>query len=128
MTQAGCHHRYDMGAVLGAGSFGVVREAIERSGLQRRYACKTVPKVPKRGVGTPRYLLKLQSEVDVMRQLGSSLDAVFLKACYPPHRLLVDAAPSKLWSHSLAASLHQLHLALSYLGGDAGAQACWDAG
>lgn len=43
------------------------------------YACKTIPKIPKRGKGTPRYLLKLQTEVDAMVQLGPSLDAVYLK-------------------------------------------------
>ena len=44
-----------------------------------RFACKTIPKIPKRGKGTPRYLLKLQTEVDAMVQLGPSLDAVYLK-------------------------------------------------
>ncbi len=38
-----------------------------------------MPKIPKRGKGTPRYLLKLQTEVDAMVQLGPSLDAVYLK-------------------------------------------------
>lgn len=73
---AGC--RYDIGKVLGAGSFGIVREAIEKS-TGRRYACKTIPKIPKRGLCTPRYLLKLQTEVDVMQQLGASLDSVHLQ-------------------------------------------------
>ena len=45
------------------------------------FACKTIPKIPKRGKGTPRYLLKLQTEVDAMVQLGPSLDAVYLKVC-----------------------------------------------
>eukprot|EP00884_Botryococcus_braunii_P020658 jgi/Botrbrau1/7276/Bobra.0318s0014.1 len=71
-------HKYDLGKVLGAGSFGVVREAIYKSS-GRKYACKTIPKVPKRGNSTPRYLLKIQTEVDVMQQLGPSLDSVFLK-------------------------------------------------
>ena len=70
--------RYNLGKVLGAGSFGVVREAKEKS-TDRHYACKTIPKVPKRGLCTPRYLLKLQTEVDVMQQLGASLDSVYLK-------------------------------------------------
>ncbi len=35
--------------------------------------------MPKRGGSTPRYLLKLQTEVDAMQQLGPSLDAVYLK-------------------------------------------------
>ena len=71
-------NRYNLGKVLGAGSFGVVREAKEKS-TDRHYACKTIPKVPKRGFCTPRYLLKLQTEVDVMQQLGASLDSVYLK-------------------------------------------------
>jgi calcium-dependent protein kinase len=45
--------RYYLGRVLGAGSFGVVREAIGvSSGL--RHAVKTIPKAPKRGPATPR--------------------------------------------------------------------------
>lgn len=70
--------RFQIGASLGAGSFGIVREAIDvRTG--RRWAVKSIAKVPKNGHPTPRYLLKLQTEVDVMRQLGASLDAVHLK-------------------------------------------------
>ena len=38
-------NRYKLGKVLGAGSFGIVREATERK-TGRRYACKTIPKVP----------------------------------------------------------------------------------
>jgi calcium-dependent protein kinase len=112
--------------VIGAGSFGTVREAVERSTGQR-FAVKTVSKVPKRGPPTPRcgtaqqrrmprwpaaagsqvawcahtsyppppppgpnpthppthpplkrYLLKLRAEVEVMQQLGVSLNAVYL--------------------------------------------------
>lgn len=66
-----------VGKVIGAGSFGVVREAVQR-GTGIRYAVKSVPKMPKRGVPTPRYLLKLRQEVDAMQQLGASLDAVYL--------------------------------------------------
>jgi len=45
--------RYYLGRVLGAGSFGVVREAISvDSG--HRHAVKTIPKAPKRGPATPR--------------------------------------------------------------------------
>lgn len=70
--------RYDITDVLGAGSFGIVRKAVDRqTGCQ--YACKTVPKMPKRGKPTPRYLLKLQQEVDAMQQLGGSFDAVYLR-------------------------------------------------
>lgn len=70
--------RYEITKVLGAGSFGVVREAVDRD-TGRQYACKTVPKMPKRGKPTPRYLLKLQQEVDAMQQLGGSFDAVYLR-------------------------------------------------
>ncbi|KAK9823598.1 hypothetical protein WJX72_004124 [[Myrmecia] bisecta] len=73
--------RYDLGKVLGAGSFGIVREATEKR-TGRKFACKTVPKIPKRGIGTPRYLLKIQTEVDAMEQLGGSLDAVSLQDVY----------------------------------------------
>eukprot|EP00197_Chlamydomonas_leiostraca_P016234 CAMPEP_0202862620 /NCGR_PEP_ID=MMETSP1391-20130828/3593_1 /ASSEMBLY_ACC=CAM_ASM_000867 /TAXON_ID=1034604 /ORGANISM="Chlamydomonas leiostraca, Strain SAG 11-49" /LENGTH=572 /DNA_ID=CAMNT_0049542175 /DNA_START=227 /DNA_END=1946 /DNA_ORIENTATION=- len=70
--------KYFVGRVIGAGSFGVVRECVEiHSG--RRLAVKTVGKVPKRGMSTPRYLLKLRTEVEIMQQLGYSLDAVNLK-------------------------------------------------
>ena len=75
--------RFDIKGVLGAGSFGVVREAVNRI-TGRKYACKTIPKVPKRGKPTPRYLLKLQQEVDAMQQLGASFDAVYLKVSSPP--------------------------------------------
>lgn len=42
-----------MGKVIGAGSFGTVREAAEAA-TGRKYAIKTVSKIPKRGPPTPR--------------------------------------------------------------------------
>lgn len=42
--------------------------------------CGRRPQVPKNARATPRYLLKIQTEVDAMQQLGGSLDAVFLQA------------------------------------------------
>ena len=63
------------------------------------FACKTIPKIPKRGKGTPRYLLKLQTEVDAMVQLGPSLDAVFLK---------VRAAELGVCMHPLQTLVHQI--------------------
>lgn len=69
---------YEMGEVLGAGSFGVVRACRRRDGKGPAAAVKTISKVPRRGPATPRHLLKLRSEADVMRQLGPSLDAVSL--------------------------------------------------
>ena len=80
--------RYEVKGVLGAGSFGVVREAVDTAS-GRQYACKTIPKVPKRGKPTPRYLLKLQQEVDAMQQIGASFDAVYLRVC-----LLTGPSPS----------------------------------
>jgi serine/threonine protein kinase len=63
---------------LGAGSFGVVRECMDRK-TDRRFAVKSINKIPKNARPTPRYLLKIQTEVDAMQQLGGSLDAVFLQ-------------------------------------------------
>ncbi|KXZ54832.1 hypothetical protein GPECTOR_4g903 [Gonium pectorale] len=70
--------KYHLGRVIGAGSFGVVRECVEKA-TGRVNAVKTIPKVPKRGLPTPRYLLKLRTEVEIMQQLGYSLDAVNLR-------------------------------------------------
>lgn len=53
---------YYLGRVIGAGSFGVVREGIEVS-TGRRFAVKTVSKVPKRGAPTPRYAGSVLSPV-----------------------------------------------------------------
>jgi calcium-dependent protein kinase len=38
-----------------------------------------IPKTPRNRKSSPKYLLKLQNEVDCMRQLGASLNAVFLQ-------------------------------------------------
>jgi len=64
------------------------------------YACKTIPKLPKKGRGTPRYLLKIQTEVDAMLQLGPSLDAVFLQVLlYSGLALLsIEVATLHVWS------------------------------
>ncbi|GBF98366.1 calcium dependent kinase [Raphidocelis subcapitata] len=75
------HENYFIGRVIGAGSFGTVREGTEAL-TGRRYAIKTVSKIPKRGPPTPRYLLKLRAEVEVMAQLGVSLNAVHLQDVY----------------------------------------------
>ena len=42
-------------------------------------AAAAAVQVPKNARATPRYLLKIQTEVDAMQQLGGSLDAVFLQ-------------------------------------------------
>ena len=129
---------YSLGAVLGAGSFGVVRECTDRR-TGRRFAVKSINKVrsgtdglhvvvaatlclcetplcsfqpslrmlcrvagqpccyapavnlcqvPKNARATPRYLLKIQTEVDAMQQLGGSLDAVFLQVCWACYGML----------------------------------------
>ena len=72
------HVQYHLGKVIGAGSFGVVRECVEVA-TGRKYAVKSIGKAPKRGMATPRYLLKLRTEIEIMQQLGYSLDAVNLK-------------------------------------------------
>ena len=85
---------YLVGKVLGAGSFGVVREVIEKKTGQR-FAVKSIPKTPKRGLSSPRYLLKLRTEAEIMEQLGFSLDAVCLKACFEDKKqvhLVMDLA------------------------------------
>ena len=72
-----------------------------------RYACKTIPKIPKRGQSTPRYLLKLQTEVDAMQQLGPSFDAVSLKVGLHHARLLSQGAlPAGLLHCLPAQGLH----------------------
>eukprot|EP00195_Chlamydomonas_chlamydogama_P002656 CAMPEP_0202921416 /NCGR_PEP_ID=MMETSP1392-20130828/77385_1 /ASSEMBLY_ACC=CAM_ASM_000868 /TAXON_ID=225041 /ORGANISM="Chlamydomonas chlamydogama, Strain SAG 11-48b" /LENGTH=597 /DNA_ID=CAMNT_0049614987 /DNA_START=209 /DNA_END=2002 /DNA_ORIENTATION=+ len=73
--------KYFLGRMIGAGSFGIVRECVEAA-TGRAYAVKTIAKVPKRGNPTPRYLLKLRTEVEIMQQLGYSLDAVNLKDAF----------------------------------------------
>ncbi|CAG9461037.1 unnamed protein product [Pedinophyceae sp. YPF-701] len=72
---------YIVGKKIGAGSFGVVSLVIhKRTG--RSYASKAIPKVPRNKKCTSKYLKKLQNEVDSMRQLGSSLSAVFLQDAF----------------------------------------------
>eukprot|EP00210_Caulerpa_lentillifera_P002691 g2571.t1 len=74
--------KYAFGEVIGTGSYGVVRKCIEMD-TGAVFAVKTIPKQPKRGNPcTPRYLLKLRNEIEVMRQLGASLNAVYLKAAF----------------------------------------------
>ena len=62
---------------LGAGSFGVV-SLVKDKNTGVEYAAKRVPKNSRRGPTTARYLRKLRTEVDVMRQMGTSLNAVYL--------------------------------------------------
>eukprot|EP00798_Chlamydomonas_sp_ICE-L_P026449 gene26449-17548_t len=73
--------KYFMGKILGYGSFGVVRDCMEKESGDM-YAVKTIKKVPKDLPPTPRYLLKLRAEVEIMQQIGSSLDTVNLKEVF----------------------------------------------
>ena len=63
--------------MIGSGSFGIVSTATDKQGV--KFAVKAIPKRPKTRAATPGYLLKLQNEVDCMRQLGVSLNAVALQ-------------------------------------------------
>ena len=79
--------KYELGKVIGAGSFGVVREAIKLS-TGEKVAVKTISKMLKRVPkhlkrqgerGTiSKHLNKLQLEVDAMKCLRGSLNAVAL--------------------------------------------------
>jgi len=71
--------KFDLKEKIGAGSFGTVIRAVDKAtGIE--YACKSIAKVPsKQDKTNPHHLLKIRSEVDCMRTLGASLDAVFLK-------------------------------------------------
>jgi calcium-dependent protein kinase len=83
--------KYKLGKVVGAGSFGVVREAVKLS-TGERVAVKTVSKMLKRipkhlrrqgDRGTiSKHLNKLQLEVDAMKCLRGSLNAVSLYDLY----------------------------------------------
>ena len=83
--------KYELGKVIGAGSFGVVREA-EQLSTGRKVAVKTISKllkkVPKHlarqgDEGTiSKHLKKLQLEVDAMKSLRGSLNAVSLFDLY----------------------------------------------
>lgn len=55
----------------------------------------TAAQVPKNARATPRYLLKIQTEVDAMQQLGGSLDAVFLQVRWC--QLLMQGAACGRW-------------------------------
>jgi len=67
-----------MGEILGSGTFGVVFRATNKA-TKRDYACKSISKFPKGSkYSNPHHLLKIRSEVDCMKQLGRSLDAVYV--------------------------------------------------
>jgi calcium-dependent protein kinase len=74
----------ELGAVLGAGAYGVVRAAVDRRSGQQ-LAVKTIPKTLPRGAD-PRtlagYLAKIHSEVDTHFALGHSLNVVTFHGAY----------------------------------------------
>jgi len=78
--------------LLGAGSYGVVREAVCRA-TGEAVAVKSIPKIPKRvplalrklgysRATTPRYLGKIQNEVDVLDTLNGSLNVVGMHGAF----------------------------------------------
>ena len=78
--------------VLGAGSYGVVREAVCHV-TGEAVAVKSIPKVPKRiplalrrqgysRATTPAYLKKIQNEVDVLDTLNGSLNVVAMHGVF----------------------------------------------
>jgi len=74
--------KYEFGEVIGTGSYGTVKRCIEKD-TGSVFAVKIIPKSPKRGYPcTPRYLLKIRNEVEVMRQLGASLNTVYLQGAF----------------------------------------------
>jgi len=63
---------------LGAGAYGIVRLARERS-TGRAYAVKTISKTPRKiGAPLPPYWNKIQLEVEIMKHIGPSLNIVYL--------------------------------------------------
>mmetsp|Transcript_39199 Transcript_39199/g.92893 ORF Transcript_39199/g.92893 Transcript_39199/m.92893 type:complete len:628 (-) Transcript_39199:95-1978(-) len=71
--------RYHTEEEIGAGNFGTVYRVIDTT-TGEPYACKSIPKVPKKQTHTnPHHLLKIRNEVDCMYRLGASFDAVFLR-------------------------------------------------
>ena len=79
----GLERSYRLEETVGAGTYGVVRRALERT-RGETYAVKSIAKRPK-GLAmlkVPRYLEKVQREIDVMNHLGKSLACVYLHETY----------------------------------------------
>ena len=97
---------------LGAGSFGVV-SLVKDKNTGVEYAAKRVPKNSRRGPTTARYLRKLRTEVDVMRQMGTSLNAVYLHDTFEEkdHVTLVMEAcrGGELWERVAVDTYDEVH-------------------
>eukprot|EP00878_Enallax_costatus_P017437 GHUV01018315.1.p1 GENE.GHUV01018315.1~~GHUV01018315.1.p1 ORF type:complete len:541 (+),score=186.60 GHUV01018315.1:610-2232(+) len=92
---------FQLGSMIGSGSFGVVHVATHiKSG--RQYAVKSIPK---RFFGQhlePHFVARIQHEVDVFRHMGQSLNVIHLIEAYEDD-VCVDlvmelAAGGSLWS------------------------------
>jgi len=93
---------YELGGVLGAGAYGVVRAAADRASG----ASWAVKSVPKRRAGlSPQlqlaYEAKIRSEVDTHSQLGASLDVLYLRDVFEDdshvHLVLERASGGGVW-------------------------------
>jgi calcium-dependent protein kinase len=75
--------RFDLGPMLGSGSFATVHLATERS-TGRRFAVKTLPKrfAPDGATLDPPFAARVLREVDVYRTLGRSLNVAHLEGTY----------------------------------------------
>jgi len=115
--------KYDMGKVIGAGSFGVVREATVKA-TGEKVAVKTISKllkkIPKhlqrqgeRGTMS-KHLTKLQLEVDAMKSLRGSLNAVRLNDLYEGNEEVrfKPCTPTLHPSDPFASDTNLLHLLL----------------
>jgi calcium-dependent protein kinase len=75
--------RIELGAVIGAGAYGVVRAGVERA-TGAPVACKTIPKfLPRLDAALAAgYAAKIHAEVDTHYALGRSLNVVFMHDAY----------------------------------------------
>ena len=100
---------YELGDVLGAGSYGVVRAATQLSSGDA-VAVKTIPK--RRAGLSPQlqaaYLVKIRSEADTHSQMGASLDVLYLYDVFEDdqavHLVLERASGGNLWASPALAS------------------------
>lgn len=77
--------KYDVGELLGAGSFGAVHVAVDKV-TGERFAVKSIPKRFLGGRLDEKLLHRVQHEVDVLRHLGGSLNMAQLQGVYEDER------------------------------------------